>query len=346
MSAPTPAGRGLNRRLNRRHLAGLASLAVLATAFGLSRRRSGPPLAPERLSIALPQAPHAGLIHIAAARGFFDERGLAVTVLPQTHGKAALAELLRGGADLAAAADVPIVIEVLKGAPLSMAAAVASASNELAVLARRDREISSPAGLQGRRVGVTLGTSGEYFLWAFMVRHRLAPQSLILVDLPPTRLIAALRDGSVDAIAAWQPVRHEAELALGSAIISFSAPDAYAQNYVLVGRSEFMSTRGEALRRLLLALLDAERFVQLDPQQAKTLLAARLKLDPEALEPAWQALDLEVDQQQAQLVTLEDVAGWAMARGYAPTQPMPNFLSHLSLDALLAASPGRVTVVR
>ncbi|MBW8848401.1 MAG: ABC transporter substrate-binding protein [Burkholderiales bacterium] len=312
----------------------------------MNRRQAGSPLAIEKLRIALPMAPHAGLLHLAAARGFFDDRGLAVTVLAQSHGKAALAEVLRGGADLAAAADVPIVVEVLKGAPLSIAAAVASASNELAVLARRDRAIGSPADLQGRRVGVTLGTSGEYFLWAFMVRHRLAPQSLTLVDLPPARLVQALRDGSVDAIAAWQPIRHEAEVALASAVVSLSAPDAYAQNYVLVGRSEFLATHSEALRRLLLALLDAERFVQEEPQQAKALLAARLKLSTEALDPAWQALTLEVGQEQAQLVTLEDVAGWAMARGYAPAQPMPNFLAHLDLEALQAASPGRVTVVR
>jgi len=343
MSAPPPTGRSLNRR----HLVGLAALAVLAASFGISRRRTAaPPAATEKLSIALPLVPHAGLIHVAAARGFFDDHGLAVTLLGQTHGKAALAEVLRGGADLAAAADVPIVIEVLKGAPLGIAATVASASNESAVLARRDRGIASEAQLQGHRVGVTLGTSGEYFLWAFMVRHRLAPQSLVLVDLPPTRLMAALRDGSVDAIAAWQPIRHEAELALGNAIVSFSAPDAYAQNYVLVGRNDFLSSRAEALRRLLLALLDAERFVQAEPQQAKALLAERLKLSPEALEPAWQALELEVDEQQAQLVTLEDVASWAMARGYAPTQPMPNFLAHLDFTALQAASPGRVTVVR
>jgi ABC-type nitrate/sulfonate/bicarbonate transport system substrate-binding protein len=342
MSAPPPMGRSLNRR----HLIGLAALAALLASFGISRRRGAVSAVTEKLTIALPQAPHAGLIHIAAARGFFDAHGLAVTVLAQTHGKAALAELMRGGADLAAAADVPIVIEVLKGAPLSIAAAVASASNELAVLARRDRGIALPGELQTRRVGVTLGTSGEYFLWAFMVRHRLAPQSLALVDLPPNRLVEALREGSVDAIAAWQPVRHEAELAFGDAIVSFRAPDAYAQNYVLVGRSEFLSARGEAMRRLLLALLDAERFVQAEPVQAKTLLAERLKLNPEAIEPAWQALELEVDEQQAQLVTLEDVAGWAMARGYAPRQPMPNFLEHLNFTALLAASPGRVTVVR
>lgn len=342
MSAATPAGASPMRR----RLMGLATLAVLAAAYGVSQRRTVAPAAIEQLTIALPLAPHAGLLHIAAAQGFFDQRGLAVRVLAQSHGKAALAELLRGGADLAAAADVPIVIEVLKGAPLSIAAAVASASNELAVLARRDRAIGAPADLPGHRVGVTFGTSGEYFLWAFMVRHRLAPQSLTLVDLPPGRLIEALRDGSVDAIAPWQPIRQQAESAFGDAIVTFRAPDAYAQNYVLVGRSEFLATRGEAMRRLLLALLDAERFVRIEPLQAKALLAARLRLNADALEPAWQALSFDVDQQQAQLVTLEDVAVWAMARGYAPAQPMPNFLAHLDHGALQAARPGRVTVVR
>ncbi|MFG6455895.1 ABC transporter substrate-binding protein [Roseateles sp. BYS96W] len=327
-------------------MTGLAALAMFATWLGVSRRRTAQPSVTEKLSIALPQAPHAGLIHLAAAQGLFESHGLAVTVLAQTHGKAALAALLSGGADMAAAADVPVVIEVLKGAPLGIVAAVASASNELAVLARQDQRGVSPADLQGRRVGVTLGTSGEYFLWAFMVRHRLAPQSLTLVDLPPSELVGALRDGRVDAIAAWQPVRQEAELALGGAVASFTAPDAYAQNYVLAGRSDVLAGRGEALRRLMLALLDAERLVQAFPAKAKTLLAGRLKLGPDALEPAWQALELGVDQQQDQLITLEDIAGWAMARRYAPVQPMPNFLSHLSLDALQAVSPDRVTVVR
>ncbi|PTT75142.1 hypothetical protein DBR42_29570 [Pelomonas sp. HMWF004] len=342
LKAPPLAGRSLSRR----HAAGLAALAVFATAIGLSRRRAAPPPVLEKLSIALPQAPHAGLIHLASAQGLFEAHGLAVTVLPQTHGKAALAALLRGGADLAAVADVPVVIEILNGAPLSIVTTVASASNELAVLARRDRMVTSPADLRERRVGVTLGTSGEYFLWAFMVRHRLAPQSLVLVDLPPHRLVDALRDGSVDAIAAWQPVRHEAQQAMGNAITSFTAPDAYAQNYAVVGRSEFLASRGEALRRLMRALLDAERFVEASPSPAKLLLASCLKLSPEALEPAWQDLDLVVDQQQDQLITLEDVASWAMARGYAPAQRMPNFLSHLSVEALQAVSPERVTVVR
>ena len=335
----------LSSLTRRRALVGAGAAALLASLQACNRS-GAPPASTSKVRIAVPVVPHAGLIHIASARGFFRDRGLEATLLPQSYGKAALAELVQGRADLAVAADVPVVVEILKGAPLSIVASVANASNELAVLGRVDRGIHTPGDLRGRRVGVTLGTSGEYFLWAFLVRHRIAPQSLQLIDLSPSQLIESLRHDLVDAIAAWQPVRHEAELAFGDRIVSLHAPDAYAQNYVLVGQHDYVLAHQEGLRRVVRALLDAQAFVDADPESAKKTLAGLLRLSPETLDPSWRDVTLEVEQQQAQLVTLEDVATWAMARNYAPSQPMPNFVSHLALDTLLAVSPERVTVVR
>jgi len=332
--------------LRRNVLIGGGAAALLASLYALAPRGAASSERKAGVRIAVPVVPHAGLIHLASARGLFKDRGLDVTLLPQGYGKAAVAELVRGNADLAVAADVPVVVEILKGAPLSIVASVANASNELAVLGRIDRGIRTPADLGGRRVGVTLGTSGEYFLWAFLVRYRIAPQSVQLVDLPPSGLIDALSHDQVDAITAWQPVRHEAELAFGDRVVSLRAPDAYAQTYVLVGRQDYVQSHREALGRVLRALLDADAFVDADPQAARQLLAGLLKLRPETFDPAWQDVTLEVEQQQAQLVTLEDVATWAMARRYAPSQPVPNFVSHLELDTMLAVSPDRVTVVR
>ncbi|MEP6502520.1 MAG: ABC transporter substrate-binding protein [Betaproteobacteria bacterium] len=338
-----PIQRALMRR---RALVGGGIAALLGSLYALNRRNVAPEAGKSSVRIAVPLVPHAGLIHIASARGFFRDRGLGASLLPQTYGKAALGELLRGQADLAVAADVPVVVEVLKGAPLTIVASVANASNELAVLGRIDRGIRTPGDLRGRRVGVTLGTSGEYFLWAFLVRHRIAPQSIQLVDLPPSRLIESLRHDLVDGIAAWQPVRHEAELAFGDLAVSLHAPDAYAQNYVLVGQRDYVLTHQQELRQVVRALLDAEAFVNAHSESAKEVLAGLLKLSPGTLDPSWRDVTLEVEQQQAQLVTLEDVATWAMARNYAPSQAMPNFVSHLALDTLLAVSPERVTVVR
>ena len=78
------------------------------------------------------------------------DEGLAVTLIPVSHGKAAMDLLAAGKTDLAAAAEVPFVLAVLQGQPVGVAATVASVSTEMAVVARRDSGIESPQQLAGK----------------------------------------------------------------------------------------------------------------------------------------------------------------------------------------------------
>jgi ABC-type nitrate/sulfonate/bicarbonate transport system substrate-binding protein len=338
------AGRQGTLAVGRRTWALGAGAAAVAAA-ALPGWLGAAPAMGDRLRIALSQTPHAALLHVAAARGYFAEESLDVTVLPASHGKAAMDLLAQNQADLASAAEVPFVIAVLNGAALAIAASVASVSGELAVVARRDRAIASPRDLPGRKVAVTLGTSGEYFLWAFLIRHKLGPDTVTLVDTPPGRMTQVLADGTVDAVATWQPLVTAARDALGSQAVVFTEANAYTVAHVLVGHQGWLQQHAPAVQRLMRALVKAERFCRAMPAEAAAQVARRLGLPGPVLEQAWAELRKEVDLRQSLLITLEDEARWAMARGYAPLRPLPNFLSHLSLEALLAVQPGRVTVV-
>ena len=349
--SPPEAARAITRPRIRRKTLLAAALVVLSSAAGAALLAKGGwwpftrAVPPEELTIALSSTPHAALLHIAAAEGYFEQEGLAVTLKPVSHGKAALDLLAQGKTDLAAAAEVPFVISVLQGEPFGIAASMLSVSTEMAIVARQDRGIGRPADLRGKKIGVTLGTSGEYFLWAFLIRHKLAPEAVNLVDLPPGRLANDLAQGHIDAASTWQPVRLNAESALGPRGVSFTAPVAYTVTHVVVGRNDFLRQRPGALRKLVRALLKAEQFVHDRPEQAMVVAAQRLKLEPAALRPSWTGLGFRVNLLQSQLVTLEDQAQWAMARGYAPPRAVPSFLPHLYLDALLAEQADRVTVV-
>lgn len=349
MDGPTPAESSTGARRRRMAVAAFAAAAVAAVAlalgFAATRPSPVPAQPPEKLSIALASTPHAALLHLAAAKGYYAEEGLDVTLLPASHGKAALDMLAAGKADLAAAAEVPFVISVLKGQDIAIAATVVSVSSEMAVVARRDRAVSAPRDLLGKKIGVSFGTSGEYFLWAFLIRHKLAPERVTLVDVPPPQIAQELARGAIDATSTWQPLRFGAESALGDNAVTFAEPNAYTTTHVVVGRGPFLKEHPEAVRKLVRALLKAERFSRADPQRALTVFAERVKVDTRALQ-GWQDLDFHVDLRQSQLVTLEDEARWAMARGYAEQRALPNFLPHLYLDALLAVQPDRVTVVR
>ncbi len=309
----------------------------------LSPQPAGPA---EALTIALPTTPHAALLYIAASRGYFSAEGLTVTVLPVSHGKAAVDLVAQGRADLASAAEVPFVISVLQQAPLGIATSVLSVSREMAVVARRDRAIRAPRDLTGKRIGVTFGTSGEYFLWAFLIRHKLAPESVTLVDLAPGQLIKALESGQVDAAATWEPIKSRAVALLAENGLVFIEPDAYTVTHVVVGRNDFLLQRTKTVEKLIRALLRAEAFNREHPRAALLLVAEQLKLDVATLEAGWNDIVFEVDLRQSQLVTLEDEARWAMARGHARSGAVPNFLPHLHPEALRAVRPDRVTIVR
>ena len=127
--------------------------------------------------------------------------------------------------------------------------------------------------------------------------------------------------------------------------MSFTEDNVYTTSHVIVGRSDFLKSHAATMQKLLRATLRAERFQREQPQEALALAAQRLQVGVPALQPSWQDLDLRVDLAQSQLITLEDEARWAIARGYASGTSVPNFLPHLYLDALLAVRPERVTIV-
>jgi NitT/TauT family transport system substrate-binding protein len=319
---------------------------VLAIGYLGTRDHSHAQSTPsETLSIAIPLTPHAALLFIAAANGYFAEEGLAVTLLPTIHGKAAIELVVEGKADLGAASDVVFVLSAAKGGGLGIAANMLSATNDLAVIARRDRGISEPRNLVGKRVGVTMGTASEYFLWALLIRNRLAPDSVTLVDMTPGQIASGIAAGSIDATSTWQPNVRDAQLALGDHAVSFYEPLAYAETFNIVGRGEFMKEHGKALEKVIRASLKAEAFCRDHSDAAMKLVAEWLKVEATSIAPAWKNFTFKVDLQHSQLITMEEEARWTMARGYAQPGPIANFLPNLYLDALLAVRPDRVTVI-
>jgi ABC-type nitrate/sulfonate/bicarbonate transport system substrate-binding protein len=327
----------------------VAALIALAIALGLgllgTRNGMQSPAAPaEKLIIAIPVLPHFMLMHVAAINGYFADEGLDVTVLPAKYGSVAITDVVQGRADIASGAEPVFVIALLQGNDLAVVASIASIVGDNIIVARRDHAIANAGDLRSKKIGVTFGTSGSYFLWAFLIRNKLAPDSIERVDLPPDRLAAALAEGSVDAISAWLPVSSKAQAALGDNAVSFTQADVYKTTILAVGHSEFLKSHSGAMQKLVRALLKAEQFMRLHPEETQNLAAAWLNLDVAALRPMWNEFDFRVNLLQSQLNAMEDETHWAMEFDHA-AGPAPNFLARLNLDALLAVQRGRVTVL-
>jgi NitT/TauT family transport system substrate-binding protein len=319
---------------------------LLLGYLGSSYRLQEPAPEPLKLRLALSASPHAAMPHLAVAQGYFIKESLTVEIIPATHGRDALNLVLEGKADLASVADVPIAIAVLKGETLGTVAGIANFSNENSIVARRDRGINAPTDLRNKSIAVPFGTSAEYFLWAYLIRHRIAPGLVTLVNIPPGQIVQALNKGAADAVAVWPPLSIDAQTALGDNAIIFKGNDVYTGTFNIVGRKAFLAQHPKAMEQFVRALLRAEEFNRSKPEQALVKLAKQMNVDIRILQQTWKEFGFRIGLRQSQLITLENQSIWAMERGHAEKREIPSFLPNFYLDALLAVNPERVSIVR
>jgi NitT/TauT family transport system substrate-binding protein len=214
------------------------------------------------------------------------------------------------------------------------------------VVARQDRAIRSPGDLRGRRIGLTTGTSAHFWLDSFLLRHQLVLADVHLQHVPAEGLAAALASGEVDAVATWQPYLDVAQDAVGNNGVLLTMAGIYDAPWSLAGLSDFPSRRPEALRRLLRALLRAERIYAEDPDAALATIAKVRGIRVAALRPQLADFRFALRLDQSLLGALEDESRWAMRSGIVPLRPMPNYLAHVHLDSLATVEPARVHVIR
>jgi NitT/TauT family transport system substrate-binding protein len=310
------------------------------------REGAKPPAAPlQRVTIACAALPHSALLAVAFKKGYFAEEGLEA--VPQMHpfGKVALDALLAGKADFATSAEIPILFAILKGERISPVAVIETSTTDEAIFARKDRGILAPGDLKGKRIGVTPGTNGEYFLDSYLMARLTAMSEITAVALKPEEMLPALRAGTLDAASIWHPHLLQMQKAFGAEGVTFYDKKIYTEMFCISARREYAARNPEIVRKLLRALVKAEAFVAQQPGLSVDLAADFLKIDRGLLAEMWKNFDYRVTLGQDLILTLENESRWAIKTGLTPATAVPNYLEYISWDGLLAVKPEAVTLL-
>jgi NitT/TauT family transport system substrate-binding protein len=328
----------------------LGALILAALLGGYAWRGQTPPAQP-----AGPPAPMTiaantrytgtGLVFIAQVKGYFANEGLNVTLQPYTTGKDALDAVLEGRAELATVADIPIMFAVMKEHPVSIVATISTVEKDPGVIGRKDKGILTPANLNGQRIGVTLGTSGHFMLDALLLRHKLSTDDVTLHGLQPQELAEALLQGDVDAVATWEPYLGALRTQLGANGIIFYSEGIYELPFNIAGTRDYVVSHPEMIKKLVRALVRAERLCRDAPDAAHQILASAMNVSLEDLQEVWPTYRFNVTLDQSLLLTLEDETRWAIKNQLTGRTNIPNYLDHVYLDALEAVMPTAVTVI-
>lgn len=280
------------------------------------------------------------LVHVAQAKGFFREEGVAVDPQVLSFGKQALDKVLQGKADLATVAETPFVFAALSREKVSLVASIFSSGGNHAIVAL---DVPEPGGLRGKRIGVIPGTTSDIFLDAFLVANNIDPRQVSAVPMKPDQMPEALTSGKVEAVSIWNPPLKTITKELGKGCNVFSDPHIYTETFVLAGRTDFINENQPLVRRVLRALIKAEEFTRQHPDQARKLVAASLDLDPDLLRELWDARSFSVRLDHSLVISLEEESRWAMKYRAVGKVQMPNYLEHVDPRPLSAVQPSAVS---
>jgi NitT/TauT family transport system substrate-binding protein len=235
---------------------------------------------------------------------------------------------------------------VMDGKNITTLAAIQTSSRNEAIVARQDRGISKPADLKGKKIGVTRGTTADYFLDSFLLVHGIGSERVALIDMKPDEMADALGKGRVDAVSTFNPTLKQLEKGLGSKGVIFFGETFYTEIFCIAAGREYVKKYPEAIKKVLRALIKAETFVQQHPGEALSFAAEFTKTDKAILYEIGDIFTFRVALDQSLLVDFEDQTRWAIKNRLTVRRDMPNYLDHIYSDGLQAVKPDAVRMVR
>lgn len=283
-------------------------------------------------------------VMVARDKGYFADEGIRAIVQPYSSGKASMEAVLQGQAELGTVADIPIMFAGMNDQHVSVIATIFKTDRDHGIVGRRDLGVGSPANLKGKRIGVTLSTSGHFTLDAFLNRQLLSPSDVTLRNYKPEDLPRALARGEVDAIASWEPFLTIAMKELGNNGIVFRGQDIYESLYSIAGMRDYVIRHPETIKRILRALDDGARDCSVNPDAARQLVAGGVTRKPDE-NGATQPYHFDVVLDQGLLLALEDEARWAIKNKMTTRTAIPNYLDYVYLNGLEAVKPDAVTII-
>jgi len=303
----------------------------------------GQPVRMERISLAVSPWPASAAVYIAQEKGYFREEGLEVALHNYLSGHLGLNAVLAGKEDMATAGESPIARAALEGKPISVVATICEIDQGILVIARKDRGISSLSDLKGKRIGLAVTSAADYFLHVFLTTNGMNPREVRIIDMAPDKAVASLLKGEVDAVSTWSPHTFVLREKLGDNALVLGDPGLYTLMWNLVATADYIKNNPGRVRKLLRAIVRANRFIADSPGEARVASRQYIGTESPFLEKEWGDYRFLAILDQSLILNMEDQARWMIKRE-GMRHRMPYFLDFIYTEGLNTVKPDAVRI--
>jgi ABC-type nitrate/sulfonate/bicarbonate transport system substrate-binding protein len=320
-------------------LCAISLIGLLATScFG----KSGA-VQKEDVRIAAPPLELNALLYVADIQGFYSRNGLNVTITDYDTGVACMKAMTNSEVDIALTAELPLVSAAFNRSPVSIITSDNRFLNDY-IIARKDRGIQNIADLKGKRVGASRGTVVDFFFGRFLELNGLNLKDVTLVDMQSGQFLTAIKNGDIDALAAWQPFIYQAMQQGNGGLNIWSIDNNQPAYGLLVCRNDWIAQHSSTIKQVLRSLADAEDFMAQHPDQARSIVQNRLKHDSAYVSNIWPQNMFSLTLDFSLIAAMSDEARWMISNNLTTEKSVPDFSSYIYTDGLKAVKPDSVNI--
>lgn len=228
---------------------------------------------------------------IADKKGFFKEEGLDIECVYMLNVPEIAAIMANGEAKIACANNYSTPTWVLNGANCVTIAPTANMGGTQCLLLRKDISIDSAKDLEGLKMGMVPGST-QYVTFMNMCRDLdVDPTTIESVPLQFADQLSALSQGQIDIMAVPEPWVTKAQEEAGAQLLC-SGTESYIKGaegevvwcnmYACINvQKDWMDNNKETIKKILLAIEKATKFINENREEAVTILAKQIGMSEE-----------------------------------------------------------------
>lgn len=263
------------RSIDRRTLLKTAGMAGAAFATGSFQTAGAQGKKLEDMSIFIGTTPHFGNIIVGAEKGFYKKEGLSAQITNFASGATAIDAFRAGRGNLVVAGDLPSLRLWKQG---GVGICPQSNYGELSIIVAK-KSITKPADFKGKKVGVLIGSTSEYFTKLYLASGNVGYKDIDVINLRPAEMVTGLVRGDIDAFVIWQPFGWRAVDADPDAhILTAGAP--FFHEWEMVNTTpEYAAEHGAEIAAFLRGLDAAGKWMVNNLDESAQIVGKSLRMD-------------------------------------------------------------------
>lgn len=270
-----------------------ASSTAQTPAAGTSAQSSASEAAPSAdkdLVIRYAYQPGHSQVVIADKKGFFDEEfgkdNITFKFSKFQSGPHLITSFTAGELDFGQVGDLPALSAKANNVDLKIIGKYISSDKVNSLLASKTSGIKAIEDLKGKKVGVTIGSTGHQLLYIYLESVNLKPSDIQQVNLQPGDIVSSLVSGNIDAAVTWEPY---VTMTIAKGITNQIADGVgYKKEVdVIIGNNSFLQQHPDTTARVLKVLDKAGKWIAQNKEEALKIVGEDAGIDPSVLAPTF-----------------------------------------------------------